>query len=58
MKNGKKLQRWMKGLLISRGMNPSNFYYIKNLPGNLIVINSQSLNPQSLSYSESEVKFK
>jgi hypothetical protein len=37
MKHGKKLQRWMKKLLESKGLNPENWLYIKNTSKELVV---------------------
>lgn len=38
MKNGKRLQRWMKDLLKKKGLNPDNWLYIKNTPNELVIM--------------------
>lgn len=50
MKQEKKLQRWMKQLLTRKGLNPSNWYYIKNEPGKLTVVHKHSLKPREIEY--------
>jgi len=32
---GKRLQKWMKELLEAKKLNPENWLYIRNLPGEL-----------------------
>lgn len=48
MKHGKKLKRWMKELLAKKGLNPDNWYYVKNLPGELVVLHRHSLKTRSI----------
>jgi len=48
MKHEKKLQRWMKELLKEKGLNPDNWYYIKNTPDELIIIHKHSLKPKAI----------
>jgi hypothetical protein len=42
MKNAKKLTRDMKTRLAGLGLNPLNWYYVKNTPDELVIINKQS----------------
>lgn len=42
MKNGKRLQRWMKDLLKEKGLNPDNWLYTKNTPDELVIIHRYS----------------
>lgn len=46
MKQSKKLQRWMKELLAEKGLNPDNWYYIKNTPEELVILHRHSLKPR------------
>jgi hypothetical protein len=38
MKHGKNLKRWMKVLLKESRLNPDNWLYIKDLPGELTLV--------------------
>jgi hypothetical protein len=40
--NGKRLTRRMKHLLASRKLNPDNWLYVKNLPGELHLMHRHS----------------
>jgi len=46
LKQQKRLQRWMKELLESKGLNTNNWYYIKNTPDELVIIHKHSLRPR------------
>ncbi|NLX86611.1 MAG: hypothetical protein GXY97_05675 [Clostridiales bacterium] len=48
MKQQKRLQRWMKELLKQKGLNPRNWYYIKNTPQELVIIHRHSLRPRTI----------
>lgn len=50
MKQGKKLQRWMKALLSKKKLEPNNWLYVKNEPGKLTVIHKHSLKPRIIEY--------
>ena len=52
MKQQKRLKRWMKDLLAEKGLNPDNWYYIKNTPRELIIIHKYSLKPRTIILSE------
>jgi hypothetical protein len=55
MKHGKKLKRWMKVLLKKKGLNPENWYYIKNLPGELVIVHRYSLKTRAIKLEEEGV---
>lgn len=44
MKHERNLKRWMKKLLDSKGLNPSNWHYVKDTPTELHIIHIHSLN--------------
>ena len=48
LKQEKRLQRWMKKLLKEKGLNPRNWYYIKNTPQELVIIHRHSLRPRTI----------
>jgi len=50
MKQGKRLQRWMKELLESKKLNVENWHYIKNEPGKLTIMHKHSLKPREIHY--------
>ena len=41
----KRLRRWMKELLSSKGLNPSNYRYISFSKDELVIIHRHSLQP-------------
>jgi len=48
MKQGKKLQRWMKVLLTELKLNPDNWLYVKNEPGKLTIKHRKSNNIRTI----------
>lgn len=50
MKQGKKLQRWMKDLLKKNNIKAENWLYIKNEPGRLTIMHKHSLELKKIYY--------
>ena len=46
MKQPKKLQRWMKVLITRKGLNPDNWYYVKNTATELVIVHRHSGKPR------------
>lgn len=42
----RRLHRWMKELLSSKGLNPDNYRYIRYTPTELTIIHRHSLQPK------------
>jgi hypothetical protein len=54
LKQPKKLQRWMKELLAKKKLNPNNWYYVKNTPGELVIIHRYSGKPRIIPIEKGE----
>jgi len=50
MKQGRKLQRWMKVLLAKKKLKAENWLYIKNEPGKLTIVHKHSMKPREIEY--------
>ena len=48
MKQGRKLQRWMK--VLKKKLKAENWLYIKNEPGKLTIVHKHSLKPREIKY--------
>ncbi|WP_407652298.1 DUF6906 family protein [Acetivibrio straminisolvens] len=42
----RRLKRWMKELLSSKGLNPENYHYIRHTPEELVIIHRYSTKPR------------
>jgi hypothetical protein len=48
VKHEKKLQMWMKVLLKKRGLNPSNWHFVKNTSTELVIVHKLSGSMRSI----------